>query len=330
MTWITEICNAKQQIIFPHEYIPARPVILFLDHPVHEAEAIKVFEARSAQRQDVAPPLYGIMDQDHLTFLLDQGISTDRVFPFPQGGPPANPNALPICERPIDIIFHGNIPDPESELEFFDRLGMADPKAQELMREVIDLVLHGEADPYGAARLVLKRLGYDAPVAAARMAIDVDLRTRRLRRWQFLSNLKDLNVVFCGDISHAFQKENPNGLYWGPKSFVEIMELVKRSKIMLNETINLRHAALFRLHYAMAEGCVVASQRNSGLERHFQDDENILLLNDNADDGLRLRALLSAPDRLQRMADNASIIHSRHHSWDNRLQPLLAIPGTKH
>lgn len=320
---IDELTETLKRGVFPYEFMEAPPIISLLDHPAHEFQSMQQFEKFSRTRPAIAPPLYGVMDQDHIAFMADQGIAPERVFLFPQGGPPSANDAPPMTERPIDFIFHGSIAELESDDAFFTRLGITNPTARTLFEGVMEQVLSGAEDPYQAAKAALTSLGYKAPAAAAAMAMDVDRRARLVRRWRMLSNLKDLTIHFCGSVCTSFQRQNPNGIYLGALPFTDVADKVRHSKIMLNDTINLRHTALMRLHYAMADGCVVASQSNRGLIQNFKDGQDIVFLTGTADDAPKLLDLALDLSGLQTIADTAAGTHNGNHLWDNRLEGFL-------
>ena len=319
VTWIAHVQQDLGKAVLPNDLIDAPPVDILLDHPVHEAGVIKSLEDAARKRPHLPAPRYGIMDPDHLTCIMDLGVPGDRVFLFPQGGPPADPAPRPMTDRPIPFIFHGSIPEPESDECFYDRIQLPSGQGRDLMQGVIDQVLRDQTDPYVGAKAALALLGHNSPLAAAQMAIDIDLRARRLRRWRMLSALRHLPIHFCGDICQTFRQENPNGIYMGVQTFAQVRSLVGQSRIMLNETINLRHAALFRLHYAMADGCVVATQRNEGLAAHFTHNRDVIFL----DRGEDLARLADDLPRLQAMADQAALTHNAGHLWDHRVTGLL-------
>ena len=325
ITHISELALNLGRTVFPHEFADVPPVVFFLDHPAHEAKSIKYFEYLGNCRRHLTGPRYGVMDQDHVPIMLDYGVSKDRVFVFPQGGPPPCPTPRSMAERPIDFIFHGSIPELETDDAFFTRLGIGDPRVRSMMTEVIEQVLRDQESPYRGAKSVLERLGFSSADASAQMAVDIDRRARALRRWTMLSALRDLNILYCGNICESFQRQNPNGKYLGYLGFAEVCELVRSSKIMLNETINLRNAALFRLHYAMADGCVIASQKNAGLARDFQDRQDIVFLSCTSADVAMLKDLVADIPALQSIADQALATHAKGHLWDHRLGAFLNV-----
>ena len=322
------IDESLQRQVFPDEFMEAPPIISLLDHPAHEFDSLMQFEKFSHARPNVVAPRYGVMDPDHVAFMIDQGIATDRVFLFPQGGPPVTSVPPPMTERPIDFIFHGSIAELESDDAFFSRLGITNPTARTLFEGAMEQVLNGSQDPYNAAQTALNNLGHKAPAAAAAMAKDVDRRARVLRRWTMLTNLKDLPIHFCGSVCTSFKRQNPNGIYLGPLPFTEVTEQIRSSKIMLNDTINLRHTALMRLHYAMADGCVVASEQNLGLSQQFEDGRNILFLTGTTEDAQKLQALAADSPTLQSIAEAATATHSTAHLWDHRIGGLLSAIAT--
>lgn len=314
--------------IFVPELFAARAVTLFLDHPIHLAPMIARFE--SAARQHVyrpapAPtPIYGVMEADHAIVLHDLGIEPDRIFVFPQAGPSPVDALIPLAERPIDLLFHGSIADLTPEDEFLHAHRFIGPDFPKAVRETLDAALTGREDVYGAAKKALAAMGKSTTVAQiAEFARIIDVRARLVRRWALLSGLADLKIHFCGNVAESFRRANPNGVYLGAKPFDDVMALARQSKIVLNDTINLRQAALMRFHYSMAQGCVLATESSAWFRDAFADGEDAVLLEPGTPHAEILRDVLDDPGRAQRIAEAGRAKQMRAHQWDNRVGNFL-------
>lgn len=316
------------KFIFVQELFPVRAVTIFLDHPVHLAATIHRFEwsARThAYRPAPAPPpVYGVMEPGHAALLLDLGIAPERIFPFPQAGPEPAGAVTPLAHRSIDTLFHGTIADLPPIDAFLDEQKIVDRDLRDAFHTVLESALAGSEDVYAGSKRRLMALGQTAnPLNIAEFARLVDVRARAVRRWTMLSALSDLEIVFCGAVAESFRRANPKGDFRGPKSFAEVSDLVRRSKIVLNDSLNLRHGALMRFHYAMAEGCILATESGDWYRTEFAEGEAAVLLPADQSSSERLREVLADGDRAQRIADAGRARQAAAHRWDHRVGPML-------
>ena len=315
--------------IVMQELFAARSVTIFLDHPVHLAPEISYFEQASKHHgfrpAPAPPPVYGVMDAEHIHLLSDLGIDPDRVFVFPQAGPPPVADLLPLADRPLDFLFHGTIAPLVTEDQFFRDNGLNDPADVQAARHCLAAALSGSDDVYLAAKAALGKAG-DA-LAVADFARVINVRARLVRRWALLSALSDLNIQFCGEVCDQFRAANPNGTYHGPKNFTDIAQMMRQTKVVLNDTINLRHSALMRVHYAMAHGCVVASEGNPWFCSEYRDGGDIVLLDPDGNPAQRLRALLTDLDAAQTIADAGRAKQIAAHQWDHRVGAMVRAVG---
>ncbi|MBI3445968.1 MAG: glycosyltransferase family 1 protein [Magnetospirillum sp.] len=314
--------------IFMQEFFSCLAINIMIDHPLHLRDKIIHFEdanSHDRHRQAPAPPgIYGIMEPEHAVFLNDLGIADSRIFPFPQAGPPPSATIAPFEQRDIDILFHGTIGELLPDDVFFGRIGSFGSLRQ-ATKAAIDAVLNLEGDVYLIARRELA--ARDLPFDAGLMAEQVDRRVRTLRRHHLLSTFSGRQIHFCGTVCDSFKRANPNGIYHGELSFTEVAALSRRAKVVLNDSINLRHALLMRAHYAMAEGCVLASERNPTIETQFTDMKDVLILDGTAEDNERLSAVVGDRRLWSDISGRGIESHVRSHQWDHRVGALMAAAG---
>ena len=318
--------------VLAQELFAARAVTIFLDHPAHQASAIAYFEraARGHKHRPAPapPPVYGVMDPDHAGLLADLGIEAGRVFPFPQAGPAPGDPPPPLSERPVDILFFGSIGDLAPEDEFLRAQGLDRMGFDQVARAALQAALRGEEDVYLACKKGLAKIGWASDIQRiAEFARLIDIRVRAVRRHALLGSLDALKIVCCGEIAQSFRQAHLNATVLDPKPFPELLGLMRQSKIVLNDSINLRQSALMRLYYAMAQGCAVATEANDGLRAAFRDGEEAILLEPGQDHAGRLRDLLADPARLQAIADAGRTRQIAAHQWDHRVPALLKAVG---
>ena len=320
------VCGNK---VLMQELFSARSVTIFLDHPVHLTNAIGRFE-QSGRRHNYRPtaaplPVYGIMESGHAEILHDLGVDSKRIFLFPQAGPsPLQVSLQPLPKRPIDLLFHGTISDVMPEEDFLKKHGLQHPSVRETVSQALSDALDGNEDIYISVKSGLSRRGIQNNVPRdAELARLLNLRARAIRRWKLLSTLSDIEVHFCGDVSDRFKAENPKGIYHGPMSFSAVCDLLKQTKVALNDTINLRQAALIRFHYAMAHGCVVATEGNDWIRTNYSDGDDVLVLKGGGTDKAKITALLGDLDYAQSVACAGMAKQVAGHQWDHRLPPFL-------
>ena len=321
--------------VFVEELFAARSVTAFLDHPIHLAAKIVQFEAAARQHEyrprPAPPPVYGVMEADHALVLNDLGIEADRIFVFPQAGPAPGPAPTPLAQRPIDLLFHGSIGELIPEDAFLDQNGFIGADFQKAVRDTLHAALSGSDDVYAAGKKNLATIGRASTLGVARVAEFarlIDVRARLIRRSTLLTGLADLRIHYCGNVAESFRRANPNGAYLGAKPFAEVMDLARQSKIVLNDTINLRQAALMRFHYSMAQGCVLATESNDWFRNAYADGVEAVLLESGIAHADILRGVLGDLAGAQRIADAGRAKQAAAHRWDHRVGSFIQAATT--
>lgn len=318
---------AGEKEIFIHEMFSARAATLFLDHPVHLAATIASFE-QAARHHDyrpatAPPPVYGVMEEDHALLLQDLGIDSHRIFLFPQAGPAPQAPPPPLAERPFDFVFYGTVADLEDDETFMQRHGFVSPLMRDIVQETLNCALTGQEDVYSVSKRRFAAIGFSGDVLrSAGFAKIIDIRARLLRRWRLLSSLSALRIHFIGNVSEKFMAANENGVYLGPMPFDELTKILEKSKVSINDTINLRQSALMRHHYSMSYGCISATESNSWYRDNFTDNGNVILLDYERHNAERLHDLLSEADKVQAISEAGRKVQAERHQWIHRIEPF--------
>ena len=307
------------------ELFMARPICLFLDHPAHIAERVADFLPRTYLhdlRPGVPlPAIWGVMDRSHYRILNDLGIGADRIFLWGQAGPQSL--LPPMHERDIDVLFCGTLTVPPSDDAFLS--GIPHESAiREAVARAVTVALENQ-DPYESIRQDWLSAGRKFDVLSiANLAKLADLRARSIRRYRQVHSFKTLAIHFCGNIDASVPTDFPRSVFHGPLSFGDVRGLMARSRILLSDTINLNDSMLMRAHYAMAHGCVVATDANDFIGEQFTHLKDMIILDDVVADVDVLTSILSDTSKLADISRQAFQTQQSHHQWANRLGPLLA------
>ncbi len=311
------------------EPMSCRAVTIFLDHPIHMASEIRDFEAKAGQTRFRAalppPPLYGVMENAHRAFLNDMGIDDGRILVVSQAGPePDGRPVAPLSDRPVPLLFAGTVAPLETEDAFLSMVGTGETARTALLK-VLEAAL-ANRDPYVTAKTEYTRLGSrQDPVMWAEVAKRADIRARALRRRAMLLRFKDMPVHFCGSIEDAFASQFPHAVFHGNLPFSDVLGLMDKTRVVLNDTINLQAGLLIRAFYAMARGCVLATESNAFACAEFADGADAVLLDGEPGDGEKVAALLADPGRLQAVADAGRAKVAQRHRWSDRVRELADV-----
>jgi hypothetical protein len=323
--------NIGGKSIFMQELFPAQSITIFIDHPVHLARTIVTFEEASRSHKfrpaPAPPPIYGVMEPGHATLLHDLGIEPRRVFVFPQAGPKPVAATAPIAQRRFDYVFYGSIANLVSDEEFLSKYGISSQLMRMIADDVLNCALTGYEDVYSASKRRFSEIGFSGDfLRIAEFAKIIDIRARLIRRWKLLNALSELEIHYIGDVCDEFKMLNRNGVYHGKRSFSDVIEFLGNCKVSINDSINLRNAALMRHYYAMANGCVSATESGNWVRDEFSD-RNVVMLDPETDAVSRLRGVIADMDAAQQIADAGRALQIERHQWRNRIDPLLQTLG---
>lgn len=300
-------------------------VNLLMDHPVHCFDAIWATEREAAIRGAEAPArLYVPMDPLHVRSVALGGRPATALC---QGGPePISGLQRAIGERPIPVMTFGTLKVPNAAPILPESLQLG-AGAEEEGAAMVAEVIAGEDDVEAVVRAHMARLQPRLDVVPFVHAIRaVDVHARAMRRWRLALSLASVPIVHFGEASPEARARLPNWDFRGPVSFETLCARMTDARIVLADTINLRNAALMRTFYAMAHGCVVATDMNAFLNAEFEDGESIVALAlDAGGEGnvAKLRRLLDDPHRLRSVATAGIEIHRVRHTWRARAQALI-------
>lgn len=202
------------------------------------------------------------------------------------------------------------------------------------MHEAVDMTLNDESTSFIFA--LEQTLGEEFRLnleTAMMQSIfsEVELYIKGRDKLDLLQSITDSEVHVFGDsidpIDWKMTCQNRSNIIVHPAvSFLEALEVMKRTKILLNSSIKNKQGAHERIFSGAAAGAVVVTNENAYMRKHFEDGKELLLYRRSAFDDLnaRVRNLLDDEPRRIEMSRQARAKILAEHTWDHRVLQLLA------
>ena len=270
------------------------------------------------------PPgnVFGYVDRNHLDFHAAIGLPQRCVF-FPHGGPPPDPAPLAMAKRDIGALFIGRLDGPS-------RLGDLKDSLKGTPKLVIDVIIETALAAADGAALWraftnacegrgIAPLDFDAAgISAAITAAGAFAEARNRRR--MLEALNGIPLTHVGHVADGFFDRPPGSVtFMGERPFDECLDLMKRSRLVLNSLSVFPQGSHERIWYGMAAGAAVITDPSTFVNEDFTDRENIMFWpSDPADGALMAAEALADPGRLDEMAAAAMPLYAAKHTWASR------------
>lgn len=238
--------NAKIPVLTKVGTGPLPRFSLILDHPWSHAHLAN-FDERN---------LLGVIDRGYVGIPGHGRVR--RVF-VPHGGP-MMVEAVEGGERPIDVVFSGNI-TMDTALPPGEYVG-GDPKAADIVADAIERIVDGGDEPSLGLGRALAKLGFnisalDAKTIETLLSI-VSGYSQSVFRERVLSGLRGLRVCVVGEVCERLTHRLPDSfLHESHMDFSEVLSLFGQSKIALNVSHKFPDGSHERIWYGMANGCAV-------------------------------------------------------------------------
>ena len=303
--------NAKTQVLIRPGTGPLPRFSLMVDHPASHAHAAS-FDARN---------LLGVIDRGHAGGVAFG--SARRVF-VPHGGP-LEALAPGGGERPVDIVFSGNI-DADTALPPEEFIG-GSPEVLAIAKSALARSLDGGEEPSRALDAALAEKGFRAgDLGAEGYATVLGFVTgysQSVIRERVLGRLRGFTVSLIGNFCARLARSFPDSFtIVKPLDFSEVRALYGRSKLCLNICHKFTDGSHERIWYGMAHGCAVLTNTTPYLQEYFSDTDNILFYT-GADPGPeRLREVV-ASGRAGEIARAALPVYLAHHTWKHRAKTIV-------
>jgi hypothetical protein len=305
-------------------------VTIVLDHPSYLFSELY----QIANNPDILSKRYfGVMEENHISYLEKHGIQRDHCFTMAQAGPvPIKDDQKPMKERNIDFMFVGRVEMPLSPQGFLAELNLKSPQLMDILSKSYEGLIKkasiSNLDTYDIILDEFAKHGIQLlrSFEGSFICQKLDRQIRRLKRLELLMQFQDYPVKVIGTVSPEVITLFPHFDFAGPLSFRETYDLFEDTKIILNDTINLRNSLLIRCFYAMTRGCVVASDINHYLLKEFKRDKEFIAVYPKSDRHKKIvDQLLSDNVFAQDMSDASRKACAKNHTWAHRIDPLVTI-----
>jgi Glycosyl transferases group 1 len=258
-----------------------------------------------------------------------------RFFPHPAVGEPAPDDADAdafAAARPIPLLWSGGFQKPDAEPPWAGAPG----PARAVFDDALDLALSVEwMPPLQALETVLAARGLDLADPANRgaklAAPMIDAEVRWTRRFEFLKAVAKSGVAvhICGANWEGQLYRFKNATYEGPVEMSRMVELMRRSRLVLNTNGNFGAGSHERPFSASLAGAATFSDFSRYYDQVFEDGRSMAMFRwKDLDAGMgRLAALAADPAACFAMAREAKALTLRDHTWDRRIDPILEAAG---
>ncbi|RAK68933.1 glycosyltransferase [Phenylobacterium kunshanense] len=251
-----------------------------------------------------------------------------RFFPHPAVGAPGPDDvdaAAFQAARPIPLLWCGGFQRPE------DAWGNVPAELRRPLREAVDIALSEEwTPPHLAADQALRAHGVNTADPRERwklkIASCVQDVVRSTRRTEFLKALAKagLPVHICGEGWQRHLYRFKNATFEGPVEMTRMVELMRRSRVVLNTNANFGAGSHERVFSAALAGAAPFSDHSRYYDRAFAPGEIALFRWKDLPGAMaNLRALVDDPERAFEIGRAAKARAVGHHTWDERLPLIL-------
>jgi hypothetical protein len=295
-----------------------------VDHPAHR---IRDFAGAKLGN------LLGFVDESHLAAADRIGLPFPKIF-FPHAGPPPDETMIPLAERPIDVLVSGNFAEPVTDAEWRGAHAEVPTEIADPLLEAAHRLATGLTTCIAAWEEACAVHRYDATATLtaeqlANVLVSIENLASAWRRRDVISGLADhVKMHVFTTILPRYLRDRPNIVVRGGRPFDEVQQAFRLAKVVINPVAKFAYGSHERIWYAMAAGCVVATDDSHFMRRSLAEDESFLILPWGQEQGefrRRLVGLLHQPERLEAMQRGALSIYARHHTWGQRVLPLVDL-----
>ena len=276
---------------------------------------------------------WGLYDRADLDYASKYINPNKNYFFAPNAGfcPVASP--IPFHARDYDITFCGTLWDPEAVKNHWKNFNKT---SQALCESVVELLLSDNRKSLMEA--LEEALRYYGVISLSSVGGSchnliniVSTYVRGYRRTALLKELAQAGLkIHCfGHKETLGRINNPNLVIHDYLPARKYLEVLGRSKIVLNTTPNGKHSITERMLSTMMNGAVAATDTNDYIEQCFTDrciigfsHKDYKTLAD------KLSYLLASPQKLEEIARNGEDAAKKSHTVRHRAADLIAVAET--
>ncbi|HTH98484.1 MAG TPA: hypothetical protein VL574_13795 [Stellaceae bacterium] len=318
-------CNAKSDMVLEQrggEVVTIHdgwnlPLVGFMvDHPAHHIPHLQ-----RAPRKG----LITVIDEDHLRFIADLGIkAAGRIF-CPHGGPLPIPTQRDAADRPIDLLFIGNVEAESPTGAWLDGTSAGDAGLRTALAEAHDAVREDGIELYAALIAAFGRAGRDtSALALARFVQALDAHIARSRRLEMLQAIRSRRVTILGNVNPAAAGVLAHHDLRGPATFATALSQMAKAKLLLNSRVTFSGGAHERLFYGLSRGAVAVTEPSRFLAPDLAGGFGMVALpKAQTDIDHMVDGLLADMAGIDALRERGLPHYARHHSWAERTGRIL-------
>lgn len=297
---------------------------IIMDHPFHY---------RTMLLQPPKELVALCMDRNHVDYVRRFYPKVQKVAFLAHAGIRAGENHMPIKDRPIQVLYAGSLSRFAAEglvpdlgtIQEFDAFTVVQRSLECLIRE-----------PWKTTEQVIERILKEMEVELDDQSLGeyisrlrfIDSFAVSFFREQMIRTLVEAGIavtVFGRGWERCEWADRPGFLYGGEVPPYQILELMEKSKIVLNTMTWFKRGAHDRIFNGMLAHAAVVSDRSEFVEEHFTDKEELRLfgLQETADLPNIVGQLLDDTDYAQAIADRGCESALAGHQWVHRFAELL-------
>lgn len=301
---------------------------IMMDHPFHYKQAL-----------DAAPKQMVLlcMDKNHISYVKRFFPNIRQTMFFPHAGIEqtmirTQGTTLDRFEaRPIDVLYAGGLSRYAAEGLIPDLGRIKQFGAFQLVRDALERLIQ---EPERTTEDVIEQWLQDQKVCYTDKFLGeiitelrfIDCFAASYYREQTIRMLAEhgIKVTVFGAGWERCEWEHPNFMYGGIVPPVTILELMSRSKIVLNTMTWFKRGTHDRVFNGMLARAAVVSDTSEYMSEHFTDGKELHFFSLNKPQDLvqKVQYLLDNPNDAQRIADCGYQAAKEKHLWKNRWEDL--------
>ncbi|MDF1750300.1 MAG: hypothetical protein P1V34_15645 [Alphaproteobacteria bacterium] len=270
--------------------------------------------------------LVGVVDLDFQELLSEVSKTGRGSIPLPHAGPPVRAHQRRTEERPIDVLIIGNVSSTLSTEEWLQMTSQGDPTLKQCLQKAYERcrtsthplwkIMKEEAASAGIP------LSDTAKLAKYVNALETQLIADRRR--ELLKALNTIPAHYHGGGESPPEVGNSVTGH-GPITFLDALDLMQKTKVVIDVSPSFRNGAHERVFYAISRGAYVLTEPSRFLEHEVENDFGIGFLPYNsADLESTISNVLDRGSRtLDDVRDRALQHYAKTHTWSCRTEVLL-------
>ncbi len=281
-----------------------------------------------ADRVAAAPDhaLTGLIDADSLDWVDQIAPGGRSIFHLPHAGPEPSRRLPTTAERPIDLLFAGNIRALPPLPDWLAARALPEPFAP-VVAQAIERSLAGPEAVYQAVEASAEALSVETGLNdRLLLSRTVEDYIRNRRRIDLFAAFKKTRVTVYGEIERDALPAGSDAIETADTiPFLDLLDVMRRAKCVLNVSPSLRGGGHERLFYGIANGCFGLTDFSRYLEGEAREGLGVGFTPFNAAeiDDMVASILGKSDAAFDAVREKALDHYRRAHTWTERMERVL-------